>query len=200
MATRLYLTNLAQPGKMAAPAGTVARLFTKEKGGAATSIARIGASGTLRYVAYFLSPPVRDARTFSGTCDFCVGVGGNTNVDYFLSAVDANADINTTSGAPTSGENVLFQSLGTGGGNSPNPAAGYTIPGGLALASEPRIEAGQRLLFTVQQFGTGTTTLHYGGVGTTDITSGNTNVTTRPGWVELSENVVFNEPDGSFFF
>lgn len=66
------------------------------------------------------------------------------------------------------------------------------------------VQAGDRVVFEIgyRAQNTSTTsytgTLHYGGTGTTDLTSGNTNVTTQPGWVEFSDpNQLWEDPPSS---
>ncbi len=204
MATRFWLTASAAPYTPAAVRGTwtdatstTTGLLGRQPAGAATSVsvAETSATTTNVLLGRWVSPPARRAGTLSGNVAWIYGRAQSSS----SSAMVVRAHIYVTVGDTDAVRGVLLNSY-TGGTAFPLTAAGGGTAG-ISLPSSVDLQGGDRI---VCEFGyqaqnasatTETGTLHYGGTGATDLVTGNTAVTTNPGWVEFSgADALFSTP------
>lgn len=177
MATRLYLTSSASASQVENPDGGVF-LLSGTKSGAATSVTLSAPSWNAAIV--WVTTPLASNWTPVGGLTCCVGISGGGDVDFCLYAVPGLSTVEVGQ--------AVYRSFVSD--STPATAQGWAPPLGISLTDATLVPAGYRLVFWIGNY-SGTNTIRYGGTGTTDLTIGNTNVSTRPGWIELADNVSF---------
>lgn len=195
MATRFWLTNAAAPYTPATRRGSwttasgedVQLLGRKPQGSAGTSsIALAAGSGTRKVLLHrSISAGAVKAGTISGTVTWCIGAKES---NALLDAV-WHLHIYVTSGDSDTPRGTLLSNF-TGATEFSTTATGATE--GAQAVSSVAVQTGDRLVVEIG-YETSTTTaasynatINYGSTGTTDLTNGDTAVTTDPGWVEFS--------------
>ncbi|MET9360384.1 hypothetical protein ABZX93_05695 [Streptomyces sp. NPDC006632] len=194
MATRFWLTSSAAPYTPAAARGTwtdgtstTAGLLGRQPVGASASVGMAETSATTTNVLLgrWISPPARKAGALSGTVAWITGRSQSSTA----SAMVVRAHMYVTAGDTGTVRGTLLSNY-TGGTAFPTTAAGGGT-GGTAITSVS-VQIGDRIVveFGYQAQNTSATSetgiLYYGGTGTTDLVTGNTQVGSNPGWVEFS--------------
>ena len=195
-ATRLYVQNAAAPYSPATKRGawdTTASFVDKQidttKSGAAANVAIAEAVTTANYdvmLARFVSPALAENKVISGTVQWILGVTESSNSanDFFhvhIFVTQGDTD-NVRGTLLTDNIGATEWRLNTAEGRGEGAKALTTVS---ALAGDRIVvEVGYQAQNTSGTSFTGT--LHYGNTGATDLTSGSTNVTTEPGWIEFS--------------
>jgi hypothetical protein len=195
MATRLYISNDAAAVTPSPQGGwdDVAAVVTRKLGPKAGASATVAQSETSTSATWdvLLGVWVSDtlsAQTISGTLDWCVGAmesSNNMNANTHLFAWVMKPD--GTSRGTLLDTIVASEWLATGTGKAVSGAALSSV--GALSGDRIVVELGYQAQNTFNNLWTGT--LWYGNAGVTDLTNGNTNVTTQPGWVEFSATLAF---------
>lgn len=179
-----FVTNTTGWAIQSGNAATLSRLTGQTIPGSATTTAgRVTKSAAGSGNAYaFFNPTVDPAPGSPVRLTANVRRSLGTTVDWLISYHDAgDAFISSDGGALTVTENV-WSSLDVTGTVPANTANIYVLIGRTAAAANATID------FTDVSFHVSFTgTLHYGNTGSTDLSAGNTSVTTRPGWLEFSD-------------
>jgi hypothetical protein len=189
---RLYFTNVA-------PSFSPTVKGPWDEGGSGTSrkLGRIpeGASASAsvseqlsvdhsRWNAIFTSQPLAAPLTISGTVSWCAAVQENSALANVVTRIYLYVSIGSTNSV----RGTLLDTFG--GLEWPTTAAGLARTG-LAITSVAA-QTGDRIicefgaLFTNTDAQLFTATQWYGSTGNVDLTDGNTNVTTRPSWINFN--------------
>lgn len=193
---RMYLRNQAASyvpatirGAWDLTAGSITRELDNRKSGsgiAATQIAsdiNVAANYDVLW-GRWISAPASSTGSLSGTWSAVIGVVEN------LAAADAVVHVHAFW---TVGDSDVVRGVAISdyihGTEIPTTAAGQALSGALSTVA---VTAGDHLVVEIgARFGNAVTTaysatLNYGIEAVTDLTAGDTNVTTRPGWIEFS--------------
>lgn len=191
MATRLYLTNVADPDSVTITFGnpemSVRRLLSPTKQGAVTS--RSITAGGFKHAGGWISPPVATAVTISGLVTFCVGIGtAGTSRDVYI-PVSVIPGSGATGLAVKNDSSNLYQTttasyanVGVSMTKTPSPSISVSV--GQRLVIAPGVSVGSGSAASV----------YYGGTGS-DLTGGG-DATTLAGWVEFAETISFSGGGG----
>ncbi len=197
-ATRFYLSNAAEDktlptvkGTWSNSASTLTRLLGVKSGAAATQAFTGSGSNANNLIGRWQSLPLAADTSFSGAeVQYVVGAKNssttNTVQHFRIHIFVVQSDGTTVRGT------LVNNVIGTGTAFT-TTATGRT-DGALNLGAVSAL-AGDRIVVEIGCNRTGSSTasrictFNYGNTGTTDLTSTNTSVTTRPGWVEFSNAV-----------
>jgi hypothetical protein len=202
MAVRLYLANAAASytpptirGTWSDKVNTAASKLIPRKTGTGVTAAKAETSTSSSWsvlLRRFVSEPINNAATLNGAASLCIGVlesndAANDFLQLHMFVTVGNTDV--VRGVLTSLALVSAAEFPSGGANSAGKASGQllTIASLTSVGAQPGdrivLELGYKAANTVNTSYTGT--VYYGGTGT-DLSDGNVNVTSRPGWVDFS--------------
>lgn len=199
MATRLYFTNTAAgitptvKAAWAATASSLAREMHTTKAGSVTalSLSVTGASNRMHY--QFVSQPILTAVTITfDVTGVIMGLEGSGAVNGFIS-VKGNG-LYVTQGDDTSAVRGYLRTTDFTGPtefltSSRGMDCGFTISGSVSALVGDRIvlEIGAESSAGT----TGNVSMSRGGTNVTDLTIGDTNLTTHSGWIQFGDDIVF---------
>lgn len=191
---RFYFQNAAPSltpslirGAWTASPSVSARKLGAVKAGAAFGVGHndLDVEAIFVYGRSFVSEPLLDAYTFSGSLSLVLGAQASTSADTGF-----GWHIWLTQGETSNLRATLASAGGVAGDLITTSAAGRAF--NISVSGSGQI--GDRLVFEMgvffnNRFGAMNATIWYGNTGATDLTNGSANVTTQPGWVEFP-NVV----------
>ena len=199
MATRLYFNNLAPTKTLPTVKGTwtdssssVVKQLANKVGIAATAGIASSATTINFLIGRWQSEPFQVATSFATTDTVQYVMGAvvssitNTVLNFRIHIFIIQNDGTTVRG-------TLLNNF-TGTGTAWTATATGRTSGNQNLSNNVTAQPGDRIVVEIGYNRTGsstasrTGTLNYGNTGTTDLTSTDTNVTTRPGWIEFSNN------------
>lgn len=192
----LYFSNSTSPytpatfkGSWTTTTSAAEKKLTSSPAGASGSTTFTVSTGNnfTRLITRFVSDPLAASLSTSGmTIDFCIGGNQTLSTETYLRIY-----MYLTTGESDTNRGTLINY--TGSVNLTNASArGYAVSGqGLSTVSA---SVGDRIVveFGMNYF-TGTTpdlTLYYGNTGGTRLSDGSTNVTTEPGWLYFSRQLL----------
>jgi hypothetical protein len=194
MATRFWLTNAAAPYTPATRRGAwdvasgedVQLLGRRPQGSAGTSSINAGSTAADRDVLLHrsISAGTVKAGTISGTVSWTIGAR-ESNVDcnavWHLHAYVTSGDSDTPRGTLLADYigSTEFTTTETGTQVLSQAVSSVAVQVGDRIV----VEIGYRAQALVTTYNA---TINYGNVGATDLSSGSTNVTNEPGWIEFS--------------
>ncbi len=192
MATRLYLTNAAPTSSNINDLkGTwdtgfsyaeIRKLGRDPEGASASQSYDSGIGTTEKLFIYAVSEPISTG-TLDGSVEWTVGLDGDdTNVDYSATVWVSAGDSNTARGILIQEDAYTVSATDPIGRNRPPVAV-----------SSVACQDGDRVVVELGVVHLGNDVMWYGSTGSPDLTDGDTNVTSHPGWVGFSDpNGVFN--------